>query len=353
MEKRKQEQLTNRVTDLAKRLGADLVGIATVETLSGGPPSADLTYVLPEAKSAIVFAISLDQDVIEPFIGKKDFKKFNINNVRTNTLASGISMDLAKYIEMKGFKAVPLNANIDYRTDTKGGVFDEIPPISHRYLAVRSGVGFFGFSGNLLTREFGAAVILGSLVTEAELIPTDPVESKENYCNNCKICVAACASEYMDPRESVSVSLGDVEFTYAKRRHHWRCDYVCGGFAGLHKSKKWSTWSPARFEIPEKDEDFAEAFIKAAPSFKKRPKSDVGFYHFLMPGNVVELTCCFCQLVCNPDEDVRKKRLKLIRNSGVSIQKSDGSLCSVSAEEAEAWLSSLDEETRSLYMEID
>ena len=81
MDTGKKEQLTHRVKDLAKRLGADLVGIATRETLSGGPPSSDLTYVLPEAKSAVVFAVSLTQEFIEPFISKTDFDSFNINNV--------------------------------------------------------------------------------------------------------------------------------------------------------------------------------------------------------------------------------------------------------------------------------
>ena len=39
-------------------------GIATVETLAGGPPSADITSVFPEAKSAISFAVALDQSLI-------------------------------------------------------------------------------------------------------------------------------------------------------------------------------------------------------------------------------------------------------------------------------------------------
>ncbi len=76
-------------------------------------------------------------------------------------------------------------------------------------------------------------------------------------------------------------------------------------------------------------------------------------HHFLMPGNIVELTCCFCQLVCHPDKEVRKKRLKMTRNSGVTIQKAGGSLSSVSPEEAEQWLDSLDKKTRALYMEVE
>jgi epoxyqueuosine reductase len=41
---------------MALTLGAFKVGIVTIETFLCDPPSADLTYVLPEAKSSIFFA---------------------------------------------------------------------------------------------------------------------------------------------------------------------------------------------------------------------------------------------------------------------------------------------------------
>jgi epoxyqueuosine reductase len=60
-EKSKMEKLTEELKEMALTLGAFKVGIATTETLAGGPPSADLTYVLPGAKSAVVFDIAFDQ----------------------------------------------------------------------------------------------------------------------------------------------------------------------------------------------------------------------------------------------------------------------------------------------------
>jgi epoxyqueuosine reductase QueG len=60
------EKLTAIVKDMARCLGAVEVGIATLEILDGRPPSTDLKYVLPDAKSALCFALPLNQDVIEP-----------------------------------------------------------------------------------------------------------------------------------------------------------------------------------------------------------------------------------------------------------------------------------------------
>ncbi len=248
-------EMTKRVKELAACLGAAAVGIPNQETLAGGPPSVDLAYVLPEAKSAISFLVPLDQRFVEPYLRKEDRRAYELDNVRTNTLVSGIPFEIASYLKQKGYPSAPQAANLVYRTDTSNGPHDEKPMLSHRYLAVRSGIGYFGLSGNVITKEFGGAIILGSLVTAAKLIPTDPLPPEDNYCDGCALCMASCASGYMSSNETTTVRMGGYEFSYAKRRHHNRCDYVCGGFTGLHKSGRWSTWAPGRFSVPEKDED--------------------------------------------------------------------------------------------------
>ena len=47
--------------------GTIAIGIATPETLAGGPPSSDISYVMPSAKSAIVFALPLNLDAIPDY----------------------------------------------------------------------------------------------------------------------------------------------------------------------------------------------------------------------------------------------------------------------------------------------
>ncbi len=320
--------------------------------LSGGPPSTDLTYVLPSAKSAVSFALPLNQAYIDPWFSKQSHEAHFRNNIQTNVIASGISLELANYLNQKGYPSVPLNANLTYRTDTKNGRYDEIPPISHRYLAVRSGVGFFGLSGNVLTKEDGAAIILGSVVTEAELIPTDPIPEKYNYCDDCRLCKASSASGYIDGEEWITVNMGDMEVSYSKKHTHSRCDYVCGGYTGLLRSGKWSTWSPGRFSIPDRDEDFYPALLKNIGRYLKRPKPELTLCNVLMPGDKLELTCGNCQLICHPDKDVRKSRYKMLVESGVVVQNQDGSLDTVSPEEATKRLEAMEPEKRALYEEV-
>jgi len=343
------EKLTRRVKDLALCYGASAVGIVTKEMLAGGPPSADISYVLPEAKTAVSFCVPLDQSQFDDWFSKNSQAGHFRDNIQKNVMASGISMELANYITQKGFESVPLSANTAYRHETQNGVLDEKPPVSHRYLAVRSGVGFFGLSGNVLTQKEGAAVILGSVVTEAELIPTEPAKDVGNYCDECRLCEAACASGFINGKERVSLTMGGMDFSYTRKRHHSRCDYVCGGFAGLHKSGKWSTWSPARFPIPDEDAEFYPALLNAIGPFLKRPGPEVSIFNVLMPGDKVELTCGNCQLICHPDKAVRKRRYKMLTESGVIIQNRDGSREAVTPEEAEEHLNAMSAERRALF----
>ena len=351
--KKRYEDLDQTVKDLVLNAGAIDVGIVTTESLEGGPPSTDLSYVLDGARSAIVFALPLDQEKIELFLKKNDFSGHCLDNVRTNTQTSGIALELARFLEMKGYPAVPVESNFVYRKDTSRGPFDEKPSISHRYLAVRSGIGHFGLSGNVVREKEGAAIILGAVVTKAHLTPTEPLPAGENYCDECRLCMAACASGLMHSDEKTTVTLGGVEFSYARRQSYNRCDYVCGGFSGLSKAGKWSTWSPARFPIPDKDEEFLEALRGALKPYALRPKPGIGFYHPLLPGNKGQSTCGHCQIICHPDKDVRAKRFKMLTEAGVVIQLDDGSLKGVAPEEALEHLAAMSPKERALYENVE
>ena len=64
-----------------------------------------------------------------------------------------------------------------------------------REAAARSGVGFYGKNTLLITRRFGSWVVLGTLVTTAELEPTAPLELD---CGSCRLCIDACPTDALD-----------------------------------------------------------------------------------------------------------------------------------------------------------
>ncbi len=64
-----------------------------------------------------------------------------------------------------------------------------------REAAARSGVGFYGKNTMLITERHGSWVVLGSLVTSAELEPTPPMRAG---CGSCTLCIDACPTGALD-----------------------------------------------------------------------------------------------------------------------------------------------------------
>jgi epoxyqueuosine reductase len=61
--------------------------------------------------------------------------------------------------------------------------------------AARAGVGFYGKNTLLITRRFGSWVVLGTLVTDAEIEPSAPLTTD---CGSCTRCIDACPTGALD-----------------------------------------------------------------------------------------------------------------------------------------------------------
>jgi epoxyqueuosine reductase len=61
--------------------------------------------------------------------------------------------------------------------------------------ARRAGVGFYGKNTMMITREHGSWVVLGTLVTDAEIEATPPLDLD---CGRCRLCIDACPTGALD-----------------------------------------------------------------------------------------------------------------------------------------------------------
>jgi len=127
--------LTEQVLEFARSWGVALVGVATRETLAGGPPSVDLEYILPGARSAVSIAVPLNTDHSRAYLAKKDRRSHEQDNFRVNMEATGVAAYLARYLEQKGHPSQGVTSNDAYREEVPGGRQSMLPDLSHRYLA--------------------------------------------------------------------------------------------------------------------------------------------------------------------------------------------------------------------------
>jgi epoxyqueuosine reductase len=74
-------------------------------------------------------------------------------------------------------------------------VFVDTAPVMEKPLAAASGLGWQGKHTNLVSRDFGSWLFLGSIFTTLELTP-DPAES--DHCGQCRACLDACPTGALD-----------------------------------------------------------------------------------------------------------------------------------------------------------
>ena len=94
--------LFDELSEIAKDAGVLKIGIATSETLKNGPPSTDLTYHLPNAKSAIVFSLPLDRQVIRRYLSKDNINArsdHEIDNFGTIIKCYKLASKIARYLK--------------------------------------------------------------------------------------------------------------------------------------------------------------------------------------------------------------------------------------------------------------
>ena len=193
-------------------------------------------------------------------------------------------------------------------------------------------MGWIGWSGNLLTREYGALVTIGSVVTSAELAPSPMVE--EDWCSNCKICVATCPTHYMPKQHEDVVQIGGRASHYSHRRSTMRCTVSRGGCNNVRKdTSRWSTWSPRTManmpgpgEPDEAFDDRCDADVAAGDPTDIRMQSMVYIGDSTanswedvqrnIDSSLSVLTCSLCQVVCTPGIDSRRKNYRALVASG-------------------------------------
>ena len=352
--------LRDEVANLLIEQGAVSIGFATKKTLEGGPPTTDMTYVLPEAETAICFAVPLEKSKIRPYLGKELPRgRFDhvIDNGDVYLKAYKFARVASDFLEENGYKSTPVVNNFKYREEDPDWRTKMPPILALRLIAARSGVGSIGWSGNILVKGHGATVLLGALVTAAKLEPTDPISPEESPCDKCKQCVQVCAFRMFDNREEDSYTLGGYTFSFAKRNNLARCYTVCGGLSGLDKTREWSTWSPGRTPYPETEEDADRTFVHlyTHPIKNYRIKGEEGSYaeseliddniaqEYISSGEIASntlnedfiLTCGNCQLICWGNHNETLENTKLVMNSGCVVTEENGDNIIVSSEEAD------------------
>lgn len=165
-----------RIREALLQKGASLVGFA------------DLSDLPESVRNSLGFGISmgvaLDPSVISR-LENGPTREYYAEYRMTNALLWRMAESTAGLITEMGFKAIakePTNVGIDPET------YSTILP--HKTVATRAGLGWIGKCALLVTEQYGSALRLGTVLTDAELDVGTPVTYSR--CEDCRICVDSC-----------------------------------------------------------------------------------------------------------------------------------------------------------------
>ena len=167
--------LNEELTTFLKSHGASLIGFA------------DLKEIDSEARDGfpygISIAVALNPEIMSE-IKEGPTAAYYGEYKRLNALLDDLGQKAVQFLIDKGYKAKARPATF---AEDKANLTARLP---HKTVATRAGLGWIGKCALLVTKKYGSAIRLTTILTDAPLQPGTPV----NYslCLHCDHCTDAC-----------------------------------------------------------------------------------------------------------------------------------------------------------------
>lgn len=218
--------LKEEIKATALNLGADLVGVASVDRFIGAPPGFNPADIMPQAKTVVVMAKKVPDQLVYG----------SLATALTNTCQAlhrrldYIACDLAVFVEKKGGQAMPISADDPFTywdEENRHGMGD----LSHKHAAQAAGLGILGKNSLLITPQYGNRVHLVSVITDLDL-ESDPLVEEELCPPECRLCLDACPAGALKGDQVVIQKLCREIFGETLPKGYWvfacwECRRVC------------------------------------------------------------------------------------------------------------------------------
>ena len=297
-----EENIKEKVLDL----GADFVGIAPRSRFDHAPRFSDPKRLMPEFRSVISFGIAMNRGALEAWFSKSSRRPLYLHDRLATQEVDHISLQLSRWLERQGHKSLFIAQNGQYNA-MRGR-----PDFSHKHAAVAAGLGGLGLSSNFVHTEYGAAVHIASVISEADLEPDPLLTPEENPCHECKTCIQICPEQAMQKDIQTSFFMGNYEYTHQKL-DGLCCAWGCAGLSG-HEYKigdrTVGTWSYNNISRPTDRRSFSQRFLDA-DRFQRHPKELAE----IISTNGTEY-CGNCSKICVGTKEGTAALFKLHLNAG-------------------------------------
>lgn len=181
------------IDEIKDKFIIDLVGVMSVDDCDNKFFKKAVKDLLPNAKSAMVFAVEVAKETLAlVYHPKKYMGRAATGEILephfvwiTNKLEH-VNNEVASILRKEGYPSIALpSRGLPTQKGTAMSMIDYV------HVALEAGLGTIGHHGILITEEFGPRVRFGVLLTEAPIEPTLKDDEKD-YCIHCYSCIDIC-----------------------------------------------------------------------------------------------------------------------------------------------------------------
>ena len=177
---------------------------------------ADITNFTPKEKlnTGVVFYITYPKEIIRN-MKNAPTREYVDELVSMNTRLDMLGMICEEFLMDKGYNAY---AQTKKRLGTDFGEFNSFE-LPHKTIATKAGLGWIGKSALFTTKEYGSAIRLSSVLTDAPLDIGKPI--LKSKCGKCTKCMEAC----------LGGAISGKEWNYTLKRNEFYNDKKCEKYA--------------------------------------------------------------------------------------------------------------------------
>jgi ferredoxin len=186
--------VTAEVKDLARRLGAAEVGVASVDVLNAHPPDPSCPQtpdrIWAEARSCVAFT----QRIPAGAFRARDLACVHHVDQLVLREMDKVGYRIARFLEDRGHRAFQSAAQEtvwEYKNGSYGW-------LSLRHVAIEAGLGTLGLELNLLTESCGPRCYTTAVLTDAELEPDTKTRAQLCIGESCSRCLHACPADAVE-----------------------------------------------------------------------------------------------------------------------------------------------------------
>lgn len=175
------KNLKKKIADRTREKGADLFGVCRIDDLREDF-HLEIREISKELNTALSFGVPLSEAVMETIRNRPNMI-YKAHYQQVNHILNDIAFETAGILRREGFRSLPVPASQILKWKPLRA------HLSHREIAFKAGLGWWGRNNLLVVPKHGAKVRLVTVLTDAEL-PVD-VPSRDD-CGGCMECLEVC-----------------------------------------------------------------------------------------------------------------------------------------------------------------